>query len=722
MTRQTLEVGARILMPTGMGILTAITARNYTVSDVSGSEYTVPWEELRSARRTDNDTLAATHAALLPWWDSLPAKTQEDALLRLEVVHLIETGFRDGFIELARPDEPQWPFDPSERQSLNTKAQHAANILTQARTLDARNHHRKAYGDIKSTAVSAATVKRWVRKWKKEGIAGLVDHRSDRATADFDRVSPLYRAAAERQIATLQGDSSAVSQRELHRRIRLDLKRRGQDDCSPARATDRYLSELMRANGKTPRAHRSRKLREVAGDKWYPAIRPGQVVAIDATRCDNLVYDEFDGTARSVQILSAIDVKTRVVLACRVCPMDANNTDLAMLLYDILRPFHMLVEGTTVDHWRWAGLPGAIDLSDSHAVFPGRGRGRRTVKGRPLDGIHTIPSVMPDGVRVDRGSINVSKQTQLLLQQLGVDLLPNRGGKSNDNAHIERWWETIQAAVQQIPGYKGRNPSQRGLLAADEPLLTASQLETTLRRWIALSYHRDPHSGLTLPEAPDVKLSPLEMFDCALEATGRIDVPQRHDLLYQFLPVVWLTPTPTGVEHKNLVYSSELVRQYGSTHTGQFRPEDRAMPFFVDANDLSQLWFPHPETGTITEVPWRGRDLTAAPMTEKVMDAVTAKVRRRGGRDSLSRETSSEEILDQLGQLMDARDSKAVVARQMYAARLRVEASVVEHAQAAAAAPAVATLAAPTDINASLPPQPDVDDDIWPDYTNLDTI
>lgn len=728
MSRATLEVGTRILCPNGLALVTAITPHNYCVRDAAGTESTMPWEEFVSARRADGGRFTAKHTDLLPWWDSLPKRVREETLLRLEVVHLIETGFRDGYPELARPNEPESPYDPADSESLNTKARHAAETLSTAGSLDARKQTRKAFGDVQTTSVSVATVKRWVHSWRAEGIRGLVDGRSDRATSDFERVAEEYREEAEREIAKLQGDTSPVSQREVDRRIRVALKKRGVAVCTPQRATDRFLSERMKANGKTARSQRSRRLREVSGDKSYPVIRPGQVVAIDATRCDDLVYDEYDGTPRSVDILTALDVLSRDVLALRVCPVNANNTDLGMLLYDILRPFHMLVDGTTVDDWRWAGLPEAIDLTDATAVFPGLGRGKRTVTGRPLDGVHKIPSVMPDGVRVDRGSINVSKQTQFILQQLGIDLLPNRGGKSNDNAHIERWWETLQAAVQQIPGYKGRNPSQRGRLAAEEPLLTANELETTLRRWVALVYHRNPHSGLTMPGATDVKLSPLEMFDSALEVCGRIDVPQRHDLLYQFLPVVWLTPTATGVEHKNLVYGSELIREYFPTHTGQFRNKDRAMPFFVDANDLAQLWFQHPETGEVTEVAWRGRDLTSAPMAEKVVDAAAARVRQRGGRNALNRDTASNEILEQLGQLMDARSTRRVAARQLYAAQLRVDASRFDHAQAAATResfganePPRPSIACPT-AGSTSPLLQDADDDVWPDYTLLDQL
>ena len=49
-----------------------------------------------------------------------------------------------------------------------------------------------------------------------------------------------------------------------------------------------------------------------------------------------------------------------------------------------------------------------------------------------------------------------------------------------------------------IPGYKGRNTSERGRLVSKEPLMTAQELQDHLRRFVALDYHRDWHTGMIL--------------------------------------------------------------------------------------------------------------------------------------------------------------------------------------------------------------------------------
>ena len=339
-------------------------------------------------------------------------------------------------------------------------------------------------GEIQSAGYSPNTIRYWVRGFKERGLLALIDGRSTRPSKSWDLIDERYRDVATQVINTLDGDPSTVSIQELHRRTRVQLKVNGIGDLrTPQRITGEYLSALKREKGATTRAQRSRKLRKVSGTKHYPAIRPGQVVAIDATRADNLVFDALSGRPYSVEIITAIDVATRVVLAIRVVPMSANGIEAGLLIYDVCRPFSLVVEGTLISDWRWVGLPEQIDFS----AVPVRMRRRlMSPDFSTLQGNHEIPSVLPDAVRCDHGAIFVSEHFRALLDSLGIDLLLNRGGKANDNPHVERWHETIQRGLQQIPGYKGRNVSERGRLVSEEPLLTAPQLQQHLRRFIAL--------------------------------------------------------------------------------------------------------------------------------------------------------------------------------------------------------------------------------------------
>ena len=171
---------------------------------------------------------------------------------------------------------------------------------------------------------------------------------------------------------TLDGDRSTVSLRELDRRIRVRLQESGcTEPATPQRITQEYLSTLKRQKGATTRSQRARALQKVSGSRHYPAVRPGQMVAIDATRADNLVFDPLSGRPCSVEILTAVDVATRVILALRVVPRSANGLEAGLLVYDVCRPFSLTVAGTTVGDWRWVGLPARLDFSEVH-VHVGR--------------------------------------------------------------------------------------------------------------------------------------------------------------------------------------------------------------------------------------------------------------------------------------------------------------------------------------------------------------
>jgi transposase InsO family protein len=434
------------------------------------------------------------------------------------------------------------------------------------------------------------------------------------------------------------------------------------------RITGEYLSTLKRQRGATPRAQRSRSLRKTSGIEHFPAIRPGQVVAIDATRADNLVYSPLTGKPYSVEILTAVDVSTRVVLALRVTPRSADGLDAGLMVYDICRPFSAIVQGTTMTDWRWVGLPEQLDLSQTRVRV---GRQVLAPDFTTLQGQRHIPSVRPDAIHADQGAIFVSRVVRATLRDFGIDLLLSRGGHPTDNPHVERWHETFQRALQQFPGYKGRNTSERGRVSA-EPLMTAHELQDLLRRFVALDYHRSWHTGLILPGEPAARLCPLEMWDAMVEVTGRIDVPQTPDLIYQFLPIRWLTISHQGVEWANLVYDSTVLDDYRIVPMGYFRAGDCAAPFYVDPHDMSRIWFRDPKTGRVQPIVWRGAARTDAPMTARIVGTACRRIRDRGGNTALKRDSATRQILDELTELARV-DKPDADWSQLAAATLRVE-------------------------------------------------
>lgn len=666
LARTRLAVGDRVLFADGVVSVLRVSSRGVHVTSGTGAEKVLEFAEIAECRAIANGSISKVAATLRPLWDGLPDRVRQATELKLEIVSEVLTGYRDGHHALARPGEPRYPFGEGFGLSESRRCEEMARVLAAEFAADRRVQRMQVLGQDLGSPPSTSVVRRWVREWKKEGLIGLIDGRALRPKAGWDRIDPNYRATAETMAHALDGDRSAISIDELNRRVCALLKREGIAYVDPpqrARAT--YLSWLMSTRGTKTRTQKTRALQAVSGTRNYPAMRPGQVVAIDATRADCLVRDPHDGGALSVEVLTAVDVATRVILALRVVPKSVDAIDAGLLLYDVCRPFSMLVEGTEVSDWRWCGLPGQIQLP-----MTAGGRTDPLPDYSTLQGEHPVPSVVPDAIRSDHGASFMAAHFQDLLASLGIDFLPSRGRRPTDNPHVERWHETLQRAWQQIPGYKGRNPGERGARVDSETLLTPGQLEQHLRRFASLDYHRTHHTGLKLAGEPTARLTPLEMWDVLTEVTGRIDVPQRSDLIFDFLPVHWAKIRHDGVTIANLTYDSTCLNPYRTPHSGMFRAIDDKTPFYRDPHDLSRVWFRDPKTEEVNEVPWRSAHMTHAPMTDVIVAAAQRRVRARGGSRLISSAWSQKLILEELIELT-AHPEKFEEPARLRAARLR---------------------------------------------------
>lgn len=716
MSRVVLRVGERALLPEGTAYVSRVHFDGYTLTGADGEKH-VPWTELKSFHAFHEDGERAIHRSLSPWWEMLPEDARQVARMRLEVVQEVLTGFRAGCVELAREGEPFWPFGPTHGIAMAQRYEHMAAQITREQESDRAYQRRVEKGELQDSGCSSSTVKSWVRAYRDHKLKGLVDKRSMRRSLGFEVLDPQFREAILEVVETFDGDRSAVNNKEIIRLARVAMKKAGRTSyAQPARATGEFVSWMMKERGQTTRAQRSNAIRKTSGHTHFPAIRPGQVVAIDATRADVLVWDPLHEQAMSVEVLTALDVATKVILACRVVPKSADAVDAGLLLYDVMRPFHMVVEGSTISDWRWAGLPEVVDFSGVNVVTE---RGPLSPVGT-LQGDHSIPGLLPEAIRCDHGSIFVSDHFRALCDDFGIELLLSRGRRPSDNAHGERVHLTYDAFWQQLPGYKSNNVAGRGRLVEQEPLYTAAELGVLLRRWIALDYHQRWHEGIQIAGEPMARLSPIEYFDALLDLTGRLDLPVHGP--YAFLPIKWGTIGHAGVEFSNMVFDSARLDDFRNVRRGQYRPRDRAMPFFCDPHDVSRVWWMDPDTELIHEIPWRGRDLMDAPMTDAVLASVRKRVAARGGNLALNKETAQQRILAELTQLFD--EPPSVETRPLRsAALLRVANSERDHAEAqeAQATHETARVAAQAANVTRLPTSPgeatqwSVYDDEWPD-------
>lgn len=677
-----LTVGMRVLQATGSAVVMAVERHGVILRDVAGNDQDVMWSDL-TAQTVVDGKIAALHNSLEPWWSSLNEEARSEALVRLEVVLELLTGYRAGMVELAQPGEPFHPFGPEYGANDTQRVQAMARQLSLERDRDRDLGRRVLSGALRSSTVSERAIWTWVEGWRNKGLRGLVDGRRSRGRKGFEAIDPALVRIVDDELAQFDGSVSQINLKELERRVHVRLKREGISDLRlPQRLTQQYLSSRYGALGTTARQHKSARMRRQRGHASYPDTHPGHL-AVDVTRADGLVWDELHGRPYSVEIISIISVPTRVIAACRVVPRSANAVEVGMALYDAMRPFSMTVEGTTVDDFRWCGIPASLDFSPHPLVAH-----RPTLKtDRSLDGTHVKPGVTPKSIRADNGSIFLSTHLRAVLADLGVDLLTSRVGHPTDNAHVERWHETLPRAIQQIPGSKGRNVQERGRYVgheAFEPLLTARELQQHLHRFIALDYHRNHHEGIALPGMEGGRFTPLERFDMLSEVTGRILVPQHPDLIFQFLPIRWLTPGNAGIEYRGLTYDGPVMHELSGLAPGTFRARDNKVPFFYDPHDRTRLWHRSRKDGRIYELRWRQAHLVDAPLTDTVVKRARQLINHRGGNAALSRRGTMLEIVDALNELTTPPSTEEWRA-QLTTARLRHERALIDHAEAAAA-------------------------------------
>lgn len=737
MGRATVEVtvGARILTNRGVAVITELDRHGAHLKDSTGHTYFTAFTELK-AREVSDSGIQTLHSSLVPWFAQLPPDVQAVALFRQQCILEVRTGFREGIAELAQPGEPFWPFGDSYGISLTKRYEAMSRLVSFERTVDRTVMQRVYDGEIQDPSITGRAMMIWDKNWLRGGLGGVVDGRSTRDRQGFDALDANFRRIAEEQFRQFDGRHSAVSRNEIERRIRLQMKQEGIDVGNlPERLMEEYLSHHWRALGRTTRAHKSRSLRKVSGHESFAAQHPS-ACCTDITRGDNLIWDPVQDRPVSVEVGSMLSISTRVVTAMRLFPRSANGVDVGLLLYDTMREQFMLVEegpdGPTIDDWRWVGVPESLDFSGNPVHS---GRRRATKASSSIIGEHRSPAVTPSTVRSDHGSIYVGKHFRSLLEQFGITLQLSRGKKPSDNPHIERLHETYQRFYQQSPAFKGRGVYERGSwvgVVADEPMYTAEKYLTDFQRFLTLDYHRQPHDGLVLPGAPGVRLTPLEYWDALAATTGRVTVPVHPDLIYQFLPIIWLAPGHAGVEFKNLTYDDEVLEEFRDVRKGTFREQDNAIPFHHDPRDMTRIWFRHPDTDRIHEIGWRGRHLIDAPLVDVLVDRVNDRLKERGGNRVLKKRTVMLQIIDELGDLTTPKGNDESRA-QLSAAYIRWGQAQRDHAEAADAhrvlefarrsnvvrfpsAPAPERDEPGADGQAHTPAR---DDEPWPDYRQM---
>ncbi|ROQ05147.1 integrase-like protein [Curtobacterium sp. PhB171] len=404
--------------------------------------------------------------------------------------------------------------------------------------------------------------------------------------------------------------------------------------------------------------------------------RPGEFVLVDTTRLDVRAFSVFSAKAHSLELTWMLDLYSRCILAIRVAPIATGGTDLALLLFDLLHPrrapwaFH---NGVPMPN---AGLPDYLLINSRTGEF--------AVDGDADDQI--VPSVRPETIVTDNGSIYISEQMSQICGALGINILRGRVLKADDKAQIEASFRTLRTSLLvRLLGSTGGEPSKRGRKADVNAVWTAEELDNIVRGWVANFYHHTVHTGIHRHGIPGANCTPMEKLREGLLRSGvRLANHSAIDAI-DLLPIQWVTIQRYGVNIDNLVYDSDVLKQF-VRHKSRYVSKGGKWPLAVNPLDRQYVYFQHPATGKWHSIRWIGSDSYGGPFSQSMLTYSITRLHGPRGMEYVHRDSQGmvgEALASWVDDLADAagvtRREDAILLRAMgWSLPLRTVETVVE--------------------------------------------
>ncbi len=490
---------------------------------------------------------------------NLTEKEAAEVRRRLGHIREVLTGYASGSPATAAANEPRPEYHPS----LPLMARYRAKAT--------------------ELGVGQRTIERWVRGYQELGPAGLPDGRGHRHLDPLRGVDLRWI-----EMCTLVLDEHVEASRPtrdlLLRRIAARLVERygeGTVELPGAKRANQVLAELSR--GKNTFTGSTKGKRSIANRPHgaygrLRATRPGEYLLLDTTPLDVFAMEPVTLRWVRVELTVALDLFTRCVAGLRLSPVSTKAVDAALVVYEAIQPDSSALTSSGI--FPYQGVPTAI------VVDPGRLAAAVSGAG--------LPGVAPETLVLDHGKIYLSEHLLSVCARLGISIQPARPYTPTDKSPVERFFRTLSELLAALPGYKGSDVDSRGADVEAQTYFFLDELEAIVREWVGTIYHQRPHDGLVDPAVPGLHYSPLEMFELGIARAGRLQIPARGDLVYDFLPVAWRTIQHYGVELHGLRYNGSALTPYrdrasshGGAHPGKW-------PVRYDPDDVSRIFFQDP--------------------------------------------------------------------------------------------------------------------------------
>jgi transposase InsO family protein len=486
------------------------------------------------------------------------------------------TGYRSGSPADALPGEPHAAYRPG---------------------VPLMERYRAKAGEL---GVGMTSVRRWVRALERDGEAGLIDARHQRASMPLRGIDPrwldMLRAVLDEHVGASRPTQALLLDR---------VDARAVAQHGPAVIPKRWkakqaVRELTRGTNALQGSTKSK--RSIANRPDAPfgrlvATRPGEYLLLDTTTLDVFAMHAITLRWVGVELTIAIDLFSRCVVALRLSPVSTKAVDASLVLFEAISPDTKARTGGGL--LPYAGVPSAV------------------LVGRPAVG---LPAVAPETMVIDHGKIYISAHLRSVCARLGISIQPARPFQPTDKAVVERAFRTIgEDLLAALPGYKGPDVYGRGEHPELEAYYFIDQLELIIRDWIAERYHRRAHGGLVLPEVPGLELSPNDAFELGVARAGRLLVPARADLVYDFLPVAWRTIQLYGVELHGLRYDGPGLNVYRNRRSDITGPHAGKWPVRFDPDDVRRVFFQDPDSNEWHTLWWEHHSEIAVPFSAEAL-------------------------------------------------------------------------------------------------------
>jgi hypothetical protein len=590
-----LRVNDRVVFAGGMHTVVAISGNAIRLLSAAGATTVVALPFLLAA--ADFELVGAAPASRVDphgLLDALPAHALRAA--RDWERHLIEveTGLVPGEDAVARAE-----YDPAVHPLAAREAAKAAELTAAG------------------TKTSLRTVQRMRRRYREQGLWGLVDARHARSAKPTGNVDARVVAAAAAVVDAQAGTSTGTKSRAIRQIRQLLDDEHGEGVVElPSPATCYRLLDALSAGKYSFGSAVTRRQTANKPTGAYAATtasRPGEQVQLDSTPLDVMAVMD-DGILGRAELVLAIDIATRTICAGVLRPVGAKAVDAALLLARVTVPEPMrpgwdaalAMSASRIPHQRLVSLDARMALAAAK------------------------PVIVPDTVVIDHGKVFLSEVFLRAADTLGISVQPAHQQTPTDKAIVERTFESINTLFcQHVAGYTGRDVTRRGADVAERAVWTLPDLQELFDEWVIAGWQSRPHDGLRHPFNPAQAASPNDAYAALVAAAGYVPVALTGEDYIELLPADWRAIGDGGIQIDYRTYNSPELKLYARKNSGV---TSRAGKWEVhyDPYDVSRIWVRNHHHGGWITAGWTHHSMVGQPFADFTWRASRKVAAQRG--------------------------------------------------------------------------------------------